>query len=317
MSEAKSSHRQFTVAHDDVGRRLDRVARKFLAEQSLGTIFGAIRRGDIRVNSKRVTGGYRIRPDDRISIPSSITPPARPASVSDPPELPAWFTGAIVLENENILALDKPAGVLVHGQGSLERSVTRYLRPAGRSSLSFTPGPLHRLDRNTSGLVLFGKSIAGATRFTSLLRSRSVRKEYLALLEGRLPRTQTWSDRLERDRDARASRSSPNGRPVKCLVAPLCASEEATLALVTMESGFTHQIRAQAAANGHPLVGDKKYGARGRERHYLLHARAIRLSYFDPVLGFRGLVAPLPDSQSTRLETIYGRRLLERALGTA
>ena len=315
MSEMKDSHRQFTVAEDDVGRRLDRVARKFLSDQSLGTIFGAIRRGDIRVNSRRVDGGYRIQPGDRISIPSSITPTLSPTPAAEPTELPPWFAESIVLENDNILALDKPAGVLVHGPGSLDRSVGLYLHPTGRSSLSFTPGPLHRLDRHTPGLVLFSKSIAGATRFTSLLRSRSVRKEYLALLEGRLESPQTWTNLLERDRTARASRPSPVGRAVKCLVAPLCTGNGSTLALVTMETGFTHQIRAQAAANGHPLVGDGKYGARDRRHHYLLHARTIRLGYFDSILGFRSLDAPLPHAQAERLETLFGARLVARALG--
>lgn len=315
MSEVKDSHRDFTVAEDDLGRRLDRVARKFLASQSLGTILGAIRRGDIRVNSRRVAGGYRIQPGDRISIPVSIAPTTSPASAADRVALPLWFTDAIVLENENILAFNKPLGVLVHGQGSLERSVAEYLRPVDRGSLSFTPGPLHRLDRNTSGLVVFGKSIGGATRFSALLRSRSVRKEYLALLQGRLDRPQTWADRLRRDREAHTSRTSPEGRAVKCLVAPLCVADEATLALVTMESGFTHQIRAQAAANGHPLVGDGKYGARDHRPRYLLHARTIRLSYFDSVLGFRSIEAPLPEAQATRLRALFGAELLERALG--
>lgn len=314
MPEANDPPKHFEVAEDDVGRRLDRVVRKFLFDQSLGTIFAAIRRGDIRVNSRKVEGGYRIQLGDTISIPALLTPEPAAESSAAPAELPTWFRSSIVMENDNILAFDKPRGVLVHGSNSLDETVSVYLRQTRRSSLSFSPGPLHRLDRNTSGLVLFGKSVAGASRFSSLLRSRSVRKTYLALLEGNLERTQTWVDHLERDRLAHVSHRSTSGRAVKCVVAPLCTAGGATLALVTMESGFTHQIRAQAASNGFPLVGDGKYGARDRRQPYLLHALSIRLGYFDSVLGFRSLEAPLPESQEGRLEALFGARRLAAAL---
>lgn len=314
MPKSNDHPNEYEVADDDVGRRLDRVVRKFLPEHSLGTIFGAIRRGDIRVNSGRVDGSYRISPGDRISIPVRMAPKTPRAGGTDSSVLPNWFRDSIIFENENVLALDKPPGILVHGPSSLERAVEGYLRPGRRNSLSFTPGPLHRLDRNTSGLVLFGKSIAGATRFTALLRSRSVGKEYLALLEGRLDRTETWSDNLERDRTTRTSVPSSTGRAVRSVVSPLCSSDEATLAVVSMESGFTHQIRAQAAANGHALVADGKYGARDRGQRYLLHARSIRLNYFDSILGFRSLDAPLHPDQEARLIALFGAKALGRVL---
>lgn len=311
MQERKRRFEQFSTGRDDVGRRLDRVARKFLAGEPLGTVFGAIRRGDIRVNGRKVAGAYRIHEGDSVELRTGLLPETRIPPV---PVSPAWFEGTIVLENSNVLAVDKPAGLLTHGPGSLQELVTAYLAPKMAESLSFRPGPLHRLDRNTSGLVLFGKSTAGASRFTSLLRSHSVRKHYLALLEGALRDTMTWSDRLRRDEGSRRSNASREGRQVQCIVAPLCSSTRLTLVSVVMSSGFTHQIRAQAALHDHPLAGDIKYGSVRRGDSIILHAAGIALPYFDTVLGFRSLDAPLPPAVRGRLDGLFGASEVASAL---
>lgn len=311
MGERSESYERYPAGPDDVGRRLDRVARKFLSEQPLGAIFGAIRRGDIRVNGAREEGAYRIRRGDTLEIRTGLSPTVRHVLPHLPPD---WLNDSIVLENENILAIDKPAGLLTHGPRSLQTIVRDYLLSKVGDSLSFTPGPLHRLDRNTSGLVLFGKSTSGAARFSALLRSGSVQKRYLALLEGEIPRTVTWTDRLERDSHSKTTRPSNGGREVRCIIAPVCSSGEATLASITMRSGFTHQIRAQAALHSHPLSGDAKYGARRATQGFLLHARAILLPYFDTVLGFRALEAPLPEPAMRRLVSLFGASIVATRL---
>lgn len=310
MTHEKNTYRTFPTGPDDVGRRLDRVARKFLAGQPLGIILGAIRRGQIRVNGKRREGGYRIEQADRVEVqPELCSNQVESApEAGRRPNLPAWFRRSIILENVNILALNKPPGILVHGADSLQNIAREYLAPGERASLSFTPGPLHRLDRNTSGLLLFGKSTTGAARFSSLLKNHSVRKEYLALLEGRLARDATWTDRLRRDKRGNRTYQSEEGREVECTVTPICQSEEASLVLVTMRSGFTHQIRAQAAIHLHPLLGDSKYGARERRRGYLLHARALSLAAYDPVLGFRSLEAGVPIEFRATVQQVFGSK---------
>lgn len=311
MRERNESYDRYPTGPDDVGRRLDRVARKFLSEQPLGAVFGAIRRGDIRVNGAKVEGAYRIRHGDSVEIRSGLSTAPRRVTAGLPP---AWFHEAIVLENENILAMDKPAGLLTHGPRSLQTLVRDYLLPKSGPSLSFAPGPLHRLDRNTSGLVLFGKSTSGASRFTALLRSRSMQKRYLALLEGEISRTTTWTDRLERDSGRRTTRRSSEGREVQCIVRPLCTSGSATLVSIIMKSGFTHQIRAQAALHSHRLIEDAKYGAVRGTGGFVLHAGAIMLPYFDTVLGFRSLEAPLPAAVRRRLDSLFGASVVASAL---
>ncbi len=305
MAERESTYSIFVVGRDDVGRRLDRLARKFLADQPLGMIYGAIRRGDIRVDGRKKRGDYRVQAGDHLQIrPTLVRNQQGGAPGGETAPLPTWFTEAILFENDNLIAFNKPPGVLVHGRSSLQTYVLDYLQEQQRESLSFTPGPLHRLDRNSSGLVLFGRSLAGASRFTALLRSHEVTKRYVVLLSGKLTRQAIWEDRLDRDTTAKKTKPSAAGRRVKCQVTPLLSRTECTLAIVSMQSGFTHQIRAQAAIHSRPLVGDAKYGSSARGI-FLLHAASISLNEADPILGFRSLTAPLPGRSMARLRTFF------------
>ena len=314
MAESRHSHRTFDVGRDDVGRRLDRLARKFLADLPLGMIYGAIRRGGIRVNGKKRRGDYRVQEGDQLEIlPALAQGQAGQTIQREGASLPSWFTKALLFENENLLAFNKPPGVLVHGQSSLQTAVLEYLHGQLEGSLSFVPGPLHRLDRNSSGLVLFGRSLTGASRFTALLRSHAVTKSYLVLLSGRLTKQAKWEDRLDRDTKAKKTHPSPEGRPVECQVTHLLSRATCTLAVVSMQSGFTHQIRAQAAIHSHPLVGDAKYGSRA-EGSFLLHAATLTLRETDAILGFRTLTAPVPERSATRLRTSFTEGELSAAL---
>jgi 23S rRNA pseudouridine955/2504/2580 synthase len=193
----------------------------------------------------------------------------------------------------------------VHGgEDSLEALVRRRLAPTLAPSLSFRPGPLHRLDRGTSGIIVFSKTLAGAQAFSALLRRRLLVKRYLALLSGRLGRAETWDDPLARDRKSRVTHRAPadgQGREALSRVTPLETRGDVTLALIEIRTGRTHQIRAQAALHGHPLSGDRKYGgpppAAGTEG-FSLHAWELEFPaslVFSPDPGLpRKITAPPP-----------------------
>jgi len=308
---------ELAAGPDDAGRRLDKVLRSLLGEAPLSAVYSSLRRRRILVNGKPAEASLRLAPGDRIALDPALLPakagPGLPPAAAGGPSL----SGLIVLETEDLLFLNKPRGMLVHGKDSLEELVRAYLDERSRGSLSFKPGPLHRLDRNTSGLVAFPRSAAGARAFAELLRSRRIEKRYLALLEGSLGSPAVWEDLLERDGERGISSAGSSGRPAQSRAVPLAEAGGLSLALVELGTGLTHQIRAQAAARGLALAGDAKYGGRPFPGGYILHALALRFP--EPPFPDlpREVTAPLPPRSRARLEALYGAEAMGRALEAA
>jgi 23S rRNA pseudouridine955/2504/2580 synthase len=326
-----------TAAADDDGRRLDRILRKALPDMPLSAIHSLLRKGRILVDGVPGKGALRVRSGAVIQVPVDGGELRAAAPVKSPG--PSNYSLDIIWENADFLALNKPAGLAVHGPDrfpsrrspsadSLETLARAYLAPKLPPSLSFKSGPLHRLDRPSSGIILFSKSLEGARAFSSLLRERRVRKTYLALLEGLLDRDETWEDILSRDRKLGKSFAGSGGgastgedAPKAALtrVYPLARTAAAgtagfTLARLEIATGRTHQIRAQAAAHGHPLAGDRKYGGAAQEGGFLLHAWSLELPG-DPPGGLpRRLEAPLPDYFSKRIVALFGEAWLRARL---
>jgi 23S rRNA pseudouridine955/2504/2580 synthase len=322
----KASRTHIRLGPHDEGRRLDRVLRKLLPEVPLGRIYALLRTGAIRVSGRSRKPSHRVRAGETVELPAELAgearrarggngkPPAPATGASESgspnarerPALPAELSGRIVWENEHLLAVDKPAGIAVHGQEGLLALLRPYLETGASKSTAFRPGPVHRLDRNTSGLMLFPKSLPGAQRASHLLRERLLAKGYLAVLDGHLEGEQRWDDILERDRargvtrrvasgNRTRSRRAPQRRHARTAVRALAWSREATLALARIETGRTHQIRAQAAAHGHPLAGDRKYGgtpSRAPGPAYILHAAVLLNGAPDAILPAEALCAP-------------------------
>ena len=308
---------------DDEGRRLDRVLRVILGAVPLSAVYSALRRGRILVNGSPSEAAYRVREGDRLSVDPRLMPGE--AGPREPRGRPAASRAAgagelsslIVLETEDLLFINKPRGLLVHGEGSLEERVRAYLAERSGESLSFVPGPLHRLDRNTTGLVAFPRSSAGARAFSAILRERKVEKRYLALLDGRLEAAEAWEDRLARDSERRVSAAGELGGRASSDARPLAIAGGYSLVLVEIHTGLTHQIRAQAAARAMPLAGDSKYGGSPLAGGYILHALELRFPEPPfPDLPER-VVAPLPPSALERLGGIFGAAALKEALGSA
>ena len=215
-------------------------------------------------------------------------PPAAEREAAETGAAAAEIRPLVLWENDDFLVLDKPRGTLVHGSGGLDGPVRRYLLPRLPPSLAFAPGPLHRLDRNTTGVLFFAKSIGGARLFSRALREGRTRKTYIALVEGDLRGTAVWEDTLRRDEKSRVTRPSPaappgteggppaSGKTARSAARPLLRGKGLTLCEIVIGTGRTHQIRAQAAAHGHPLAGDVKYGGKPFPGGYFLHAREYR-----------------------------------------
>jgi 23S rRNA pseudouridine955/2504/2580 synthase len=314
-----------TAAADDNGRRLDRVLRKAAPDLPLSALHRLLRKGRVLLDGEPAASSARVRAGQVIEVRGAAAPavlPAAPgafpqagASASPvPPPLPP-----VLFEGGGLLILNKPPGVLVHGRGSLEERVRVSLAPALPPSLSFKPGPLHRLDKPSSGIIVFSTSLEGARQFSALIRERALRKEYLAIADGTIEPDGTgsgwivWIDDLLRDREAKKTLASGEGegrgggsREAVTRVRPLARSGDRTLILAEIETGRTHQIRAQAAARGHPLSGDRKYGGRPLPGGFCLHARALEF----PAGAFPGLPrrieAPLPGGFSRKVQELFG-----------
>ncbi|MDR0877430.1 MAG: RluA family pseudouridine synthase [Treponema sp.] len=306
------------AAADDDGRRLDRILRKALPDMPLSAIHGLLRKGRVLVDGAPGGASDRVRAGAAIRVPISDGDAGAiraKTAASSKQKTPPSLALSILWESADFLALNKPAGLATHGPESLETLVQAYLAPKLPPSLSFKPGPLHRLDKPTSGIVVFSASLAGARAFSALLRERRVRKTYLALLDGTMGRDETWEDILARDRVRGKSFALPGSKvgigkdgpkEARTRAYPLASASGLTLARLELDTGRTHQIRAQAAAHRHPLAGDRKYGGSGQRGGFLLHAWTLELPEQAQPPMPRRLEAPLPDNFRERIRELFG-----------
>jgi 23S rRNA pseudouridine1911/1915/1917 synthase len=209
-------------------------------------------------------------------------------------------------EDSHLIVVDKPAGVVVHpARGHAAGTLSQALAARARDDEPWRPGIVHRLDRDTSGLLVVAKSEAVHRDLQALLRARRIEREYRALVLGRpASRTGTIDAPLGRDRDRRVVVSTRTDRPraARTHFSQLEALARTTLLAVRLETGRTHQIRAHLAAIGHPVVGDPAYGRRALElERQFLHAR--RLAFDHPVTGEPvEAVSELPPDLAAALE---------------
>lgn len=298
---------EIKAAQDDENRRLDRILRKFSPDTPLSHIYRLLRKGDVFINGKKIgVEGARLRvmAGDVIAVPDefSATRNRTSGASSEPSSVPPDVRSRVVFENDDLLVVNKSVGVVVHGgaqkQKNLAEMVEAYLADTLPRSLSFKPGPLHRLDQPTSGLVMFSKSLAGARLFATLIRERRIVKRYLALADGRVERTELWRDALVRDSAKRktfaverAGSDTRASRRAETSIEPVASNSAYSLILAEIHTGRTHQIRSQAALHGHPLAGDKKYGGSFLKTGLLLHAYSLE---FPSETELPVLKAPLP-----------------------
>ncbi|MDR0447800.1 MAG: RluA family pseudouridine synthase [Treponema sp.] len=319
--------------NDDSGRRLDRILRRALPDLPLSALHRLLRKGQVLVNGHSAGAAMRISAGAVIELPLEETAiPAIAGAVREAvPSSRDKTKPCILLEGSGLLFINKPAGLAVHGGGAgdcLDRQVQAYLKGKLPPSLSFKPGPLHRLDKPSSGVIVFAYSLDAAKWFSDLLKEGKIRKSYLAILEGKLRQSEIWDDLLYRDKKERKTlrlasieHHNPEHRDhgerrALTRIIPLAIAESQgrayTYARLEIETGRTHQIRSQGAARGYPLAGDRKYGghhlpmAHGRSYgSFFLHAEQLEL----PARGNippQIVKAPLPEAFSQAARELFG-----------
>ncbi len=276
-----------TVDVDDSGQRLDNFLMRSLKGVPKTRLYRALRKGEIRVNKGRVKADYRLVAGDSVRIP-----PLRQSAPGEVPAIPRYWAGLlqqrIVYEDGDLLVINKPSGLAVHGGSGLSFGLIeglRQLRPDDRY-LEL----VHRLDRDTSGLILIARRPAVLRELHRQLRDDEVDKRYLALVWGDWPRSRRLVDApLEKNvlkSGERLVRVAREGRRAATEFAVLERFGKATLVEAKPITGRTHQIRVHAQLAGHPLLGDDKYGDERCEslcrelglKRLFLHARSLRFA---------------------------------------
>ena len=253
---------QFVAIEDEqAGQRLDNFLLGRLKGVPKTHVYRVLRKGEVRVNKGRAKPEYRLRAGDVVRIP-----PVRTAERNERTpgrHLMARLQGRIVFEDERLLVVNKPAGMAVHGGSGVSSGVIETLR-CMRPEARFLE-LVHRLDRDTSGLLMIAKHRAELRRLHQDLREGSVRKTYQALLQGVLPKAGRVLDvPLQKNflrSGERVVRVHKDGKPARSRFRLLKAfSGRACLAQVGLDTGRTHQIRVHAAHMGQVIAGDAKYG---------------------------------------------------------
>ena len=280
------------VAAEYRGQRLDNYLAREMKGAPRKLIYRLIRTGQVRINGRRAAPKNKLAEGDILRIPDCVA--LSPAALPAPPaELPVLF------ENEFFLAVNKPAGMAVHGGGGVSYGVIERLR-AGHGGRFLELA--HRLDKHTSGVLLLAKKPSALRGVQSEWRAGKVRKIYYALSFGRWREQNAVIDMpIKRPRGQIAGQISPDGRSALTRTSLVRQFPAAALLKADIATGRTHQLRVHLSAVGLPIVGDEKYGdfaanrqIGGRRRMYL---HAARLSFIHPPGGEKtDIAAPLPDS---------------------
>lgn len=296
-----SSVQRLSIDEASVGQRLDNFLLKVLKGVPKTHVYRIVRSGEVRVNKGRAAADTRLELGDEVRVPPLRLPEKPPTPPAPAREFPILF------EDEHVLAVDKPAGVAVHGGSGVSFGVIEQLRRA-RPQARFLE-LVHRLDKETSGILLLAKKRSALTALQDQFRQRETGKTYAALVVGAWPSNKKVIDvalhkylDAEGERRVRAvSAAAEDGRRSITLVKVASSYGPYTLLDVTIKTGRTHQIRVHLAHAGHPIVGDDKYGdfdlnkrlQKLAMKRMFLHA--WRLQFNHPASGERiELLAELP-----------------------
>ena len=311
--------RHLEVTQEQAGQRLDNFVQRLLGDLPRSRVYRVIRKGEVRVNGHRAGPETRLQAHDKVRLPPITVRPTH--EVGQPSShLLDTIRCAVVHEDGDLLVLNKPSGIAVHGGsgvsfGAIE--ALRALRPGETLELA------HRLDRDTSGVLLVARNTAALRTVHALLREGAFEKRYLALVKGKWDLGRKRIDiplrtdvRVGGERTVKADAS---GKPSLSEFRPVqFFGKRATLMEVTLFTGRTHQIRVHAQHAGHPVAGDEKYGdpefnaemqAFGLERMFL-HAHSVSFEW--PAGGQFSVNTPLPPELAATIDRLAAEKTRKR-----
>jgi len=291
MTEVSPQKVQFVTIDPDLqGQRIDNFLRTFLKGVPKSMIYRILRKGEVRVNKKRVKPEYKLQALDEVRIPPVRVSESTQTIPSAKLDLVSNLESCVLYEDEALLVINKPSGMAVHGGSGLSFGVIEGLR-ALRPQQKFLE-LVHRLDRDTSGCLLVAKKRSALKHLHEQLRLKTVDKRYQALVPGQWPKTRFKVKAPLRKNVLKSGERlvsvSPDGKPSETRYRILQQFKQATLIEASPITGRTHQIRVHCLHAGHPIACDDKYGDKVFEQQLnklgfdRLFLHAYRISFVHP-----------------------------------
>lgn len=293
--------KQLIIDKNHENQRIDKYLKKLLCRAPNQLIYKMLRKKDVKVNGVKVKENYILKENDVVDLflyEDKFKEYTNPQTIFD---LKIEFD--VLYEDENILVVSKPAGLLVHedaneDMNTLDHQVLTYLYRKGEYQpevdLGFVPGPVHRLDRNTSGIVIFGKTMRALQDLNEMMKKRHcIEKTYLTICEGYMPSSDLIGY-IKKESDQSlvkvVSSSTPGALMMHTIVKNIEYSYGFSLVEVQLVTGRTHQIRVHLSSEGHPIIGDSKYGnfelnRRIQKQYHLNHQflHAYQIKFVKPI----------------------------------